>query len=222
MESLVVLERPLYGFSEVDDLLDLAGGTARRWIDGYERHGRPYPPVIRAKTTGSESVTWGEFVETGLLAQYRDVGVPMQRLRPVVQALRKELGVPYPLAHARPLVLARELVIRVQEDVGLEDELQIAYAPRTGQYLLTPRAAAFVDRIEWADDVAGAIRAAPDSPVTFDPLRSFGSPTVDGIRTDIIAELARSGESQERIATVYDLTPKLVRAAVDFEAKRAV
>jgi hypothetical protein len=39
-----LLSRPVYGLSQVDALLGLRPGTARRWIDGYERAGRSIPP----------------------------------------------------------------------------------------------------------------------------------------------------------------------------------
>jgi uncharacterized protein (DUF433 family) len=221
MGDVAILERPLYGFAQVDELLSLVTGTARRWIDGYSRGKRIYPPVVRPESTGNESVTWGEFVETSLLSQYRDVGVPLQRLRPVVQILRQELGVPYPLAHARPWVERRDLVLHVQQLVGLDTELELAYAPRTGQVLLTDRAEAFFQRVQWNGDEAGAFIAAEGSRVILDPLRSFGAPTVDGIRTDVIAELVSAGEAVEWVARVYGLPTQLVDEAIDFERRRA-
>jgi hypothetical protein len=97
-----LLDRPVYGFVQVDSLLALPPGTARRWIDGYARNGHYYDPVVREHTTEERTVTWGEFVETRLLAEYRDAGVPIVHMRPVVVLLREWLGVRYPLAHARP------------------------------------------------------------------------------------------------------------------------
>ena len=41
------LSRPVYGLAQVDRILGLRGGTARRWIDGYRRGGKSYPPVVR-------------------------------------------------------------------------------------------------------------------------------------------------------------------------------
>ena len=73
-----LMERPVYGLSQVDQLLALSPGTARRWIDGYVRQGRTYAPVIRPEATGAEIVTWGEFVEARLLAEYRDRGLSLQ------------------------------------------------------------------------------------------------------------------------------------------------
>src|SRR5689334_19770081 len=69
-----LLARPTYGFGQIDRILGLKSGTAQRWIDGYDRGGRHYEPVIRTETTGDTSATWGEFVETRLLAEYRGLG----------------------------------------------------------------------------------------------------------------------------------------------------
>jgi hypothetical protein len=34
-DVISLLDRPTYAFAQVDRLLGLHGGTARRWIDGY-------------------------------------------------------------------------------------------------------------------------------------------------------------------------------------------
>jgi hypothetical protein len=33
--------------------------------------------VVRREATGDESVTWGEFIETRVLAEFREAGVPL-------------------------------------------------------------------------------------------------------------------------------------------------
>lgn len=35
-----LLDRRLYTFAQVDDLLSLSPSTAQRWIDGYSRQGK--------------------------------------------------------------------------------------------------------------------------------------------------------------------------------------
>ncbi len=132
-----LLDRPTYGLAQIDKLLGLPGGTARRWIDGYRRAGKPYPPVIRERATGVEIATWGEFVETRLLAEYRDAGVPLLHLRPVVEILREELCTQYPLAVAQTWlsVEGREIVRRAQEVASLDSPLVLVEVA-TGQSLL--------------------------------------------------------------------------------------
>lgn len=229
-EVIDLLNRPTYGLPQVDHILGLPGGTARRWIDGYRRGEKDYPPVIREVTTGVESATWGEFVETRLLSEYRDAGVPLIRMRPAVEALRQELGTMYPLASARTwlAVEGRELVRRVQDDVGLDRHLALVVAG-TGQRMIewTKPADNFRRSITWTGDDDSAhpqlLHPMPDlEEVVVDPLRGFGEPVVRGVRTEIIAELVRAGDPLDMIAEMYELPRRTVDAAVRYELRRAV
>jgi uncharacterized protein (DUF433 family) len=221
-----LLERPTYGLAQVDRVLGLTAGTARRWIDGYSRGGRSYPPVVRETQTGSDVVTWGEFVEARLLAEFRDSGVTLAKMRPAVERLREELSTPYPLASNRAWLDSdgRELIRRVQEDVGLDRRLSLVVV-RTGQGLLdwSDPVRGFVGSIEWDSDTQVVRRLRPESDipdVVLDPLMSFGEPTVRGVRTEIIAELVRAGETPEGIAETYELPRTLVDAAIRYELLR--
>lgn len=218
----------MYGLFQVDRLLGLPGGTSQRWIDGYTRGGKSYQPVVRQETTGSEIATWGEFVETRLLSQYRDAGVPLIRMRPAVEALREELGTPYPLASARTWlgVAGRELVQEVQDRVGLERRLALVVV-RTGQVIeWTDPADAFRRSVEWTgegdDQQVARLRPISDiEHVVIVPLRGFGEPVVRGVRTEIIRELLQAGETADQIAEVYELPRSQVDAAVRYELLRA-
>ncbi len=110
-----ILERPVYGVAEAAGFLGLRPDRARAWLDGYERQGVRYTSVIRVEPTGDDIVTWGEFVELGYLREYRRKGVPLQRLRPVTDALRAEFATPYPLATAKPYIYGKELVLELQQ-----------------------------------------------------------------------------------------------------------
>jgi uncharacterized protein (DUF433 family) len=223
-----LLERPVYGLSQVDYILGLTPGTARRWIDGYRRGERSYDPVVRLRTTGSDTVTWGEFVETRLLSEYRDAGVPLIRMRPAIDRLRDELDSKYPLASAKAWLAAdgRELVRRVQEEVGLDRNLSLVVV-RSGQAILdwSRQADDFRASAEWTgtDEDAQIRLLRPNSEireVVVDPLRSFGEPSVRGVRTDIIAELVRAGDPPDMIADLYELPRASVDAAVRYELLR--
>lgn len=225
-----LLDRKLYSFRQVDHILGLSSGTGRRWIDGYSRGGRRYEPVIRPASTGEESVTWGEFVETRLVSEFRDAGVPVLRLRPAIDVLREELDTAYPLATARTWLEpgGRELLRRVQDQVGLEKRLWLVVA-RTDQGLLdlswTSEAADFQRSAVWEGSdksaVISALRPVADiEQVRVDPLRSFGEPTVRVVRTDIIPELVRAGDSPDMIAELYELDRSIVDEAVRYELLR--
>jgi uncharacterized protein (DUF433 family) len=231
METMITsLERPIYGMSQVDGLLGLIVGTARRWIDGYERGGTKYPPVVRLESTGEDAVTWGEFVETRLLSEYRNRGVPMIRMRPVVERLRTEFDVMYPLAHARPFVSGRDLVAEIQDAVELPEKLRIVEVLRTGQVTLAFESRSFWESVDWesatsaADDEGIAARVhllGRQSPVMLDPLRSFGAPIVGSVRTDVIAEEVRAGATVRFVAEGFGISLRDVAAAVEYEERLA-
>jgi uncharacterized protein (DUF433 family) len=215
--------------AQVDRILALTTGTARRWLDGYQRAGRSYLPVVRIEPSGVDVVTWGEFVEVRLLAEYRDAGVPLSHMRPVVERLRSELGTQYPLASAKTwlAVDAKDLVLRIQEEVGLEPRLAIVV--RTGQVVpdWSTHAAEFRRSVDWTGDGPDAeprlLRPKADiAQVVVDPLRGFGEPAIEGraVTTEVIAELVRAGDPPDMVAELYDLPRSAVDAAVRYELLR--
>lgn len=215
-----VLDRPVYGIVEAAGLLGLRPDRTRAWLDGYERAGIRYEPVIRRESTGDDIVTWGEFVELGYLREYRRKGVPLQRLRPVIDELRREFATPYPLATARPYVFGKDLVLEVQERYDLP--APIAVVIRSGQeILLAEEANRFFKKVEFDAPENGEVcrlrPAGPASPVVIDPLVRFGRPTVAGASTERLWELFDAGETLDQIAAGYDMAVDQVGAAVAYE-----
>ena len=135
-DVIALVDRDVYNMGQVDRLLGLSHGTAGRWIDGYTRRDRRYEPLVRLETTGSETVTWGEFVEARLISEYRRQGVSVFRMRPAIMALRDAFGTEYPLAAAQPFVSAegRELVLQIQQDTNLQ--LSLRFVVHNGQMVL--------------------------------------------------------------------------------------
>ncbi len=214
-----LLDRAIYSYADVDRLVGVHAGTARRWLEGYSRKNHFYAPVLRPEPSGSDVVTWGEMVEARLLAEFRDRSVPLYRMRPAIVELRKEFG-PYPLANARPFldVEGRELVRGVQDSVGLERRLQLVVV-RSGQLMLTVEAERFYGTVEYdKQGAAKLLRPQPATPgVVMDPQRAFGQPAIRNVRTDTLAEEYRAGSSRDELADLYDLTANQVDEAIRFE-----
>ncbi len=224
--NLSVLDREMYSEAEAARLLGVAQSTLHYWLDGKPgRGGKVYSPVIRQEARGATaSVTWGEFVEAGMLRQYRrDFKVPLLELRVFIDELRQEFGVPYPLAHERPLVSGREIVERAQERAGLPDDFWLV-TRGSRQLLLTPASESFVRRARWENDIATGWRpsAEEDSPVLIDPLVRFGRPAVGGISTEVLWEHAEDGENDDEIAETFGLSTSQVAYALAYEKPRRV
>ncbi|HEU0240196.1 MAG TPA: DUF433 domain-containing protein [Micromonosporaceae bacterium] len=226
--NVVTLDRELYSYSDVDRMLDLGAGTSKRWIDGYRRQSKTYEPIVRPRPTGSELVTWGEFVETSMLARYREAGLRMIKLRPIVQGLRERLGIAYPLAHLKPLVdePTLSLVYELEEAAELDGDLRLVYRLSDGQVMLSSQLREFKSSADYGDADAGdrvVVRLYPLGPhrsVTFDPDRKFGQAVVRSVPTAVLYEQYRAGDPIEFIAETYELERDKVLDAIEFERQR--
>lgn len=210
----------MYSEVEAARLLRLAPSTLHYWLEGGERRGKTYKPVIRPEARGERVVTWAEFIEAGLLRQYRrEHNVPMAELRAFIDLLRDRMGVPYPLAHHRPFVADRQLVLEAQAEAGLDAEYCLV-AVVNDQLVLTAPSASFVERVRWDGDIAAAWRPADDprSPVLMDPELRFGRPSVRGISTEALWEQVEAGESAEETADAFGLSVGDVRWAISYES----
>lgn len=220
--GIAVLERAVYSEAEAARLLAVSQGTLHYWLEGGTRRNVTYKPVLRIKATGVREVTWGEFVEAGLLREYRQSSIPMPQLRTFISHLRDALGIPYPLAHRRPWVTqGAGLLYHAQAEAGLDPEFWLV---STGQGLLTPAGSDFVERITWNDEhVVGRYRPHDDrrSPVVLDPSMRFGRPSIRGISTMAVYEQAEDGAEVAEIADLFGLSAREVRWAVAYESTKA-
>jgi uncharacterized protein (DUF433 family) len=216
-----LLERQLYTIGEAARLLMLPRTKLRRWLEGFTTAGRTYPPVIRPERTGSDIVTWAEFIEAGFLREYRAKRVSLQHLRPVIDEMRREFDVKYPLAHMKPLVdtSKRQLVLSMQQQLDLDDELRLLVRLPGGQLQWAAPVRAFLDKVEFNADgiVERMLPLGKASPVVIDPEVSFGIPQVKGIRTEAIAEGYAEDGSLERAAHTWNLRAEDIEAALQWE-----
>jgi uncharacterized protein (DUF433 family) len=221
MTSGELLSMRLCSYREAAHTLRVPASTLWRWLEGREAEGQE--PILRPTPTGDNTMTWGEFIEAAYLREYRRRRVPLCRLRLFIEAVRDELQLPHPLATKRPFIAAEHrLVLHIEEGVELARELRpVIVDPTDGQSVLSYSADAFLDKVEFAEvgDMP-AVRWFPtgkQSPVVVDPEMRGGAPTVRGIRTAAVAELAAGGLSVAALVEDYGLPEVELRQALAYE-----
>ncbi len=202
-------------------MIGLTHGTARRWIDGYARKARHYEPLIRPESTGSPVATWGEFVETRLVSEYRADGVHVSRLREVIEQLRAYFDTPHPLAHAHPFLEleGREVVLRVQERVGVDEALRLVV--RSGQTILpAPEVSRFHEVTTFSPSTSEATRIRLHNTVVADPAFAAGIPTIADrpLRAETLAEAHRTGLPPSAISEMWAVAVESVNDAIRWDA----
>jgi uncharacterized protein (DUF433 family) len=91
----------LYGIGEAAGYLAVPPSTLTTWAYGYERRragardasGRPAVTAVRPERPGDPAVPFIGLAEAYALAAFRHAGVPMQRIRPAIDVLARELVV---------------------------------------------------------------------------------------------------------------------------------
>ena len=172
-------------------------------------------PLVRERATGSETVTWGEFVEVRLISEYQRRGVSVFRMRPTIMALREEFGTDHPLAAAQPFLSAdgRKLVLRVQQETDLRPSLR--FVVRVEQMILPSlEVYRFQQAADYDDAIVRRFRMADN--VVIDPEYASGEPTIAGrrLRVAAVAKSIAAGETRDAVAEMWDITPEAVDDAV--------
>ena len=222
--AAALLERELYSEADAARLLRVPPSTLRYWLQGGERRGVSYAPIIRPEPVERRWVTWAEFIEAGWLSEYRrKKRVPMVDLRDFISRLRETTGVPYPLAHAQPFVSGKKLVERAQREANLSPDFHLVAETADGQFMLTGPGYSFVERVVWTGDLATGWRPHDDrrSKVRVYPDVRFGRPAVSGVSTRAIFDESEAGASVRELATDFELSEADVRWAVAYEQSAA-
>lgn len=219
--NATVLDREMYTVGEAARLLRVPPSSLYYWLEGEGGRGKRHQPIIRETRRGREAtVTWAEFIEAGLLREYRTKQVQMSTLRKFIDLLRQEFGVPYPLADRRPFIdqgRSRDLIWEAQKRAGVPAEHALV-ALASDQYVLTFASQSFLDRVDWDGGTSAGYRPHddPDSLVRCLPTVRFGRPSVQGISTEAIWEQHRAGLYMDEITEVYGIPEDEVLSGLSY------
>ena len=222
---------PLYTLTEASRYLIVPRPTLSTWIEGYERRRPSAPPVKKgpivtafpARGLGHARLPFVGIAEAYVLNAFRRAGVPMQRIRPSIDWLLKNVG-PHALA-SKDLYTDGAEVLRhfaQQAGEGSPDDQVVKglIVPRSGQYVFKEIVEHYLKQISFGpDDFAEMIRLPQygDANVVLDPRRGYGQPVFDKSGAKVADALGplRAGETFESVAADYGVSEAELRDALD-------
>lgn len=147
------------------------------------------------------------FAEAYVLASFRRAGVPLQRIRPAVEVLSKQIGVEYALASKRLYTDGAEVLYDYASRRGEEDLMDLVVL-RTKQRQFTDVVKGYLKRIHYGGDGwASSVRLPTykDAEVLVDPRIAFGLPVVvaGGARVEDLVDRFQAGDSVAELATDF-------------------
>jgi uncharacterized protein (DUF433 family) len=204
-------EIPLYTVSDAARIVGVPASTLATWAKGYVRRppGRPAlsgDPVITYRGPerhGAPVIPFVGLAESMALAAVRRSGVPMQRIRPALDALEQEIGIEHALACSRLYSDGAELLFeygdRHRGSSEGDSALELVVV-RSGQTVFAEALAAYLSRIEYGPDGYASLIHVPvyeHADVVADPTRAFGAPIFEcgGGRVSDVLERFWAGES---------------------------
>jgi uncharacterized protein (DUF433 family) len=227
----------LYGIGEAAGYLSIPPSTLTTWAYGYERPkagarrltAKPIITAVRPQHSGDAAVPFIGLAEGYALSAFRSAGVPMQRIRPAIDALSRELGLEHALASRRLYTDGAEVLFDYATHAGDTPEGESArelVVVRNNQRVFSEVVQAYLQGIDFAADGYAQLIRLPQyqvANVTIDPDHAFDRPRFSrgGASVEDVIDLFRSGEPVDAVADEYGLPRDQVEDAIRV-ATRAV
>jgi uncharacterized protein (DUF433 family) len=212
----------LYGIGEAATYLSIPSTTLTTWAYGYKRHAhggstaqaRPVITAVRPARRNDAAVPFIGLAEAYALAAFRKAGVPMQRIRPAIDALARELGLEHALASRRLYTDGAEVLYDYAQHAGDTSEGDSArelVVVRNNQRVFTEVVDQYLSRVEFAGDGYARLILLPQyrvAEVTVDPDHAFGRPRMSrgGAETKDVIDLFLAGEPVDAVAAEFGLS----------------
>lgn len=201
---------------DVSEILLLPYSKVRHWlIEFWEgRFSKDYRYSLGSKD--NRSVNFYTLIEFYTFFQLRNKGFTSQKIQRYYRQLSKELNTHHPFART---------IHTDGKSIWYEALGELIKADGKRQLDLKYLLESFLDKIEFgANGLAQKYYPLNDSKnIVIDPRHQFGSPTIAGtnIKTLIINDFYKSGESVENICNLYNITEKQVLDAIQYYNRAA-
>jgi uncharacterized protein (DUF433 family) len=191
----VRVSRGLFTVAAAAGWLGVPRSTLQAWVHGYERRvpgrsavrGRPIVLSLPAGR-GESVVPFLGLAEGMVLSAFRRTGVPLQRIRPALELLDREMGLGHALASDRLATDGAEVLYEYAARASREGIGELVTV-RSGQCVFAPAVEERLRRIEYADDHWAGRLELPGytvARVVLSPDRAGGRPVLE--RSDIPVE----------------------------------
>jgi len=215
--------RAIFTLRETAAYLGVPASTVHWWA---RSQGLQHPLITCFPAKGRQAtVPFIGFAEAFVLSSFRRAGVPLQRIRPAVEVLEKEIGVEHALASKRLYTDGAEVLFDYANKSGEREVLELTVV-RTQQRQFTGVVKDYLKRIHyggdgWADSVR--LPTYEHAEVVVDPRVAFGLPLVvtGGARVEDLVDRFQAGDSVSEIAADFSVPPDQVEDVIRVATRAA-
>lgn len=223
-----LLRSGIYTVPEVSRLTRVSNGRIRRWLRGYEfqtKRGRHRSPMVwRGQLDPIDhSLALGflDLIEVQCVDALRTAGVSWKTLRKAHIHARELFHHDHPFCTNRFATDGRTIFMEFHDAENRPSLWDMAEVQRVFDRIIIP----FLKNLEYERNQT-PIRwwpLGPDRGVALDPKRNFGHPIVfeTGVPTLALYRSVEANHSVQEVARWFEISPKAVKEAVEFEQQLA-
>ena len=221
---------PIYTIAEAADVAKVPARTLSRWARGCVRR-PPGRPEVRVEPLVAHAgayrprrpyISFVGLAEATVLAAIRRSGVPLHRIRPILNELERGLGVRYTLASRRLHTDGAELLCENAEhhpDVKAARAVRRLATVRDGVCVFSELIAECLSGFRYAPDGYVDLFRVPayrQAEVVVDPTRSSGAPIFarGGYRVEDVVHRFRAGESVRDLTAEFGVPEDHIKDAI--------
>src|SRR5665213_828458 len=216
----------IYGVTEAARLTGVSSASIRRWLRGYcyntaagKKDAAPIFTRALELIDGEMALTFLDLIEVKVVNSLRVQNISWKLIRMAERHARDVFGVDHPFATRKFKTDGRTIFADLKKTHGERPLIDLADNQFTFRKVVAPH----LKDIDF--DGNRAARWWPMGPrhrVVLDPQRSFGQPIVrEGVPTSVLARAVKREQSVETVAKWYEVEPRAVRDAVEFERNLA-
>ena len=205
------LYQPRYRVSEAARYAELPSRTIGYWFRGGKLGPMPYPPR-------GAGLSYYQLIEIALVSTFRNLGVPLGQIQKVRDYAADALESDRPFAECDWMLQGPQAVAHLAKVKGHQAVKRLIAVDQDGQAGWAEAAAERFQQFDYEENLALAWHLrGRDYPVKIDSRIRRGDPIVQGLPTWVLRERSRSGEALSQTADDFNLRPKDVRSAWEFE-----
>jgi uncharacterized protein (DUF433 family) len=213
----------IYTVPEASKLAGVSKDRIRRWLRGYRSslRQRSYSPLWKPQLPeieGKVALGFLDLIEIKFVGAFLDHGVSW----PMIHKVREKAAAVYPetshpFCTKQFVTDGQGIFAQVHQETGETSLLEIA----TDQHVFAQITKPFLKQLQFKGKTI-LERWWPlgmDRQIVLDPKKNFGQPTVfkEGVATRVLAKSFLGNGSFEEVARWYEIDPKSVEEAVEYE-----
>lgn len=214
----------MYTVPEAARMINMPARNLKRWIAGYDHHGKHEDALWRPQyeVDPDEPVIIGfrDLVEARIVNSLRGMSIGLPTIRKCIARARDLIGDDRPFSTRQFKTDGKSIFLEIWREVDEPELIDLKSLQGVFSRIVAPS----LTGLEFDGGAASRWWLLQGKrTIVADPERAFGQPIVaeNGIPTERLAQAVKAEGSVDAVAKLYEVRPRLIRDALEYEMTHA-